>query len=125
VTTLFQKRGRRYFPVAEYDPLITESFEYGHHLVSVSPGLKMTTYQVEPEQAPILAALREHRETLAKAIKEASAKRPSSGRLTQRELAAFQVWKEMIGQDAFTILVPSAFDILDALEKLLIEACQK
>jgi len=68
MTTLYTKRGRRYYPVAEYDPEAIDMLPNGSHLVTVSPGNRIITYQVDPDHAGLLAALQAHEKTLMTAV---------------------------------------------------------
>ena len=52
----YEKVGRRYKPVAEYDPDYMDSFPKGNHLVICYPGGKSTKYNVDPNRAALIAA---------------------------------------------------------------------
>jgi len=63
--TLYQKRGRRYYPAAEYAP---DSFPSGHHLVICVPGMRVTRYRIDPPYADLLAAAEAARMAMEKAL---------------------------------------------------------
>ncbi len=117
--TLYRKAGRRYQPVAYYDEALRGALPFGHHLLTVSPGQQSIAYQVRPDTAPLLAALRACRNDLLRLITEASAPRPAKVLATQQELEAWEAFKRGAGYD-LVLIHPSAAEILDRLEKALI-----
>ena len=54
MTTLYEKRGRRYHPVRE--EMHYNSFPSGAHLVIVNPGQKSVRYSIAPDHAALLVA---------------------------------------------------------------------
>ena len=122
MTTLYEKRGRRYHAVSEYDPLVMDSMPAGAHLVVVEPGVRSTRYQVKPEHAPLLAALHAHRGELIEILREASRQRPRRI-ITRRERRAWAAYCAVMGRDVtLWVELPSANEVIDALEAKLIAA---
>jgi hypothetical protein len=121
MTTLYEKRGRRYHPVREYDNITMDSMPKGAHLVVVLPGESSTRYNVNPDHAAVLAALRMHREPMLKVLRQASEMKPST-KLTQQEKKAYAAFVSVMGYEATLRLESeSASGVLDALEKSLVE----
>ena len=123
----YEKRGRRYHPVSQYDGDLMLSAPEGAHLVMVTPGLKSTTYKVDPASAPLLAALRMNRQALVERLLKASEMQPCNGRgmrpLTDLERKAFEAYKAVAGPDAtLGLQKATAHDIINALEDALIKA---
>ena len=110
-----------YTPVAE--TVLWDSLPNGFHLMVIQPGLRSCRYNVEPATADLLAALHLRRDAVLTAMREASAERPSSRRLTKREQQALAAYYEIAGPEArFTMTIPAAASVLDALEAALIGA---
>ena len=125
MATLYTKvmHGKRtsYEPVAE--TVYWDSLPKGFHLMSVQPGLRSCRYNVEPATVALLAALHLRRDDVLTAMREASAERPSSRKLTKREQKALAAYYEIAGPEArFTMTIPAAASVLDALESALIKA---
>ena len=125
MATLYAKtmNGKRasYEPVAE--TTCWDSFPAGAHLVVVKPGGRSGRFRVEPAYVDVLAALVHCRDSVLTAMREASAERPSSRKLTKREQKALAAYYEIAGPEArFTMTIPAAASVLDALEAALIKA---
>jgi hypothetical protein len=123
MTILYTKRGRRYYPVGEYSPEAMDMLPNGSHLVTVSPGNRIITYQVDPDHAGLLAALQEHENTLIAAIQNASEKRIMQierRTTTAKERRAIKAYRDIMGPDAMMVIArPSAWHILDGLRREL------
>ena len=52
----YEKRGRRYVPIAEYDSTYLDSFTKGAHLVMCYPGGTSRRFNINPAYAPMIAA---------------------------------------------------------------------
>ena len=122
MTTLYTKtmRGKRavYTPAAE--SVEWDSLPKGSHLIVVQPGLRSCVYNVNPATADLLAALKLCREAAITAMREASAERPSSRLLTKREREALAAYYAVAGPEArFTMTIPAAASVLDAIESVL------
>lgn len=124
MTTYYEKRGRRYHPVREYDNNLMDSLPKGAHLIVTTPGHQSTRYNVVPEHAPLLAALRMHRNRLANLMIEAGKARPAGNRmLSEKEQKAVAAYYSVMGKEAvLSFEWPSFNEILDKLEKALVEA---
>lgn len=89
---LYEKRGRRYYPVSEYDPKVTDAFPAGFTLVHVKPGCTSYRFNVSPAVPEVLAAARLLEDAMLKAMHEAAKYKPDPIPVTEEEQAA---WKHL------------------------------
>ena len=85
MTTFYEKVGRRYRPVKQYDPELMESFPQGDHLVSVQPGRESRRYRVDAAFAPMIAAGLYVEDAMGRAIYDAMELRPQPAKMTARQ----------------------------------------
>lgn len=107
----YEKIGRRYVPVREYDSEINYGMPEGHHLIVVRPGSTSYRYNVDPAFAPLIAAGLYAEDTIASAIIDSSSLRPSHTPLTQEQIDAWKKLSEAFGESSHTLQCPSANDI--------------
>ena len=123
----YEKVGKRYKPVYEYDQTLMDAMPKGAHLVMVYPGGRSTRYQVDVAYAPMIAAGRVAEEAMLSAMHKRSEGKPSKVPLTEKQRKAWKELKEAFGDDMFYITYPSPMDIVqeglkamqDEAEKLL------
>ena len=112
----YEKVGRRYKPVAEYDPDYMDSFPKGNHLVICYPGGKSTKYNVDPNRAALIAASFMAKDKMVKAIYEA-AKMHRQGHegnaLTNEQLRAWNKFAKVMGERGRYIQFQSSYDIVE------------
>jgi hypothetical protein len=104
----YEKVGRRYVPVHEYDQTLMDSFPKGSHLVICYPGGKSTRYNIQPALAPLIAAGRVAEDKISEAIRKASDLRPSRAPITKGQQAAWENLVKEFGEDARMLEWPSA-----------------
>ena len=68
----YEKIGRRYVPVSEYDNDFLDSFTEGNHLVMSYPGGSSRRYNVNPNYAAMIAAGRVAEDAISKRLYEAT-----------------------------------------------------
>jgi hypothetical protein len=68
----YEKVGRRYKPVYEYDQTLMDAFPKGTHIVMCYPGGQSTRYNVNPNYAAMIAAGRLAEDAISKKMMEAS-----------------------------------------------------
>ena len=117
----YEKKGRRYVPVAEYDSDYLDSFPKGDHLVMVYPGGTSRRFNIDPAYAPMIAAGRVAEDEMCKALVKASELRPSKQLITEEQKAAWENLARAFGQDMYTLNGVSISDVVQAG----IEAMQK
>jgi hypothetical protein len=110
----YEKVGRKYVPVSEYDNDLLDSFSKGTHLVDVYPGGKSTRYNIDPAYAPMIAAGRVAEDAMSKAISAASEMRPKSTPITEGQRRAWRKLAKEFGDDLATLNISSARDIAEA-----------
>jgi hypothetical protein len=101
----YEKVGRRYKPVYEYDQTLLDSFSKGTHMVNVYPGGSSTRYNVDPAYAPMIAAGRVAEDAISRHIMETSKMRmPSSSKpLTDEQRAAWHALSKAMGKESYAL----------------------
>ena len=110
----YEKVGRRYVPVQEYDDYLIDAFPKGAHLVMSYPGGTSRRYGVDPNYAAMIAAGRVAEDTMSRAIYQASEARPKERPITERQRAAWEEMKTAFGDEFFSLTLPAARDIAEA-----------
>lgn len=117
----YEKIGRRYVPVAEYDSDYLDSFPKGSHLVMCYPGGSSRRFNIQPDYAALIAASRVAEDVMANAIVKASEMRPRTKPLTEKQRKAWNALIKSFGDDRYYIELPCARDIAEAGIKALQE----
>ena len=110
----YEKRGRRYYPVAEYDSTYMDSFPKGNHLVMCYPGGTSRRFNVEPNHAAMIAAGRVAEDAISSAVVKASEMRPHNRPITEKQKKAWENLAKAFGNDRYYIEIPSAREIAEA-----------
>ncbi len=121
----YEKIGRRYHPVAEYDNDLLDSFPKGAHLVLCYPGGSSRRFNVEPNHAAMIAAGRVAEDKISEVIRKASELSPQRTPLTPKQLKAWQNLAKEFGEDLCTLQGASTRDIAEAGVKAMIEEAEK
>ena len=121
----YEKRGRRYVPVAEYDGDFMDSFTKGNHLLMVYPGGQSRRFNIDPNYAAMIAAGRVAEDAICRAIREASELRPQKTPITPGQKAAWEKLAQEFGDELATLQIDCARDIAEAgLKAMQAEADQ-
>ena len=123
--TYYEKVGRRYIAVSEYDDELLHSFSKGTHLVVCQPGVVNRHYNIDPDLAPLIAAGVYAKSAIVDAIVQASALRPSRKPITESQRAAWNNLAQSFGEDMYSLHGPSATDIAQAGTDALIAEAEK
>lgn len=115
--TWYEKKGRKYVPVAEYARI--DGWPKGFHIVYVKPGSTMCKFLIEPDRANLLAAAIEHEDALRAIISDMLAMRPTKRPVTKKQAAAWQAFQETMGNERFIVEYASVGEIVDAVMKQL------
>jgi hypothetical protein len=121
----YEKVGRKYVPVAEYDSDLTDSFGKGSHLVICYPGGQSRRYNIDPDYAALIAAARVAEDAMSKAMYDASQLKPTQTPVTP---AQHQAWKQLaraFGTELCTLNGASSYDIIQAGLKALEDEAAK
>ena len=106
----YEKIGRRYVPVAEYDNDLLDSFSKGSHLVLCYPGGQSRRFNVEPNHAAMIAAGRVAEDAICEAMRKASEMRPQRTPLTPGQKKAWEKLAKEFGDGLATLTMGSAQD---------------
>jgi hypothetical protein len=110
----YEKVGRRYKPVYEYDQVLMDAFPKGTHIVMCYPGGQSRRYNVDANYAAMIAAGRVAEDTMSRAIYQASEAQPKERPITERQRAAWDEMKAAFGDEFFSLTLPAARDIAEA-----------
>jgi len=89
----YEKVGRRYRPVYEYDSEMLDALPKGTHIVMSYPGGKSTRYNIDPNYAAMIAAGRIAEDAITQSIQHSTELRPMNREMDE-DLQ--QRWKEFI-----------------------------
>lgn len=121
----YEKRGRRYVPVHEYDSDLCSALPKGTHLIMCYPGGSSTRYNIDPNYAALIAAGRVAEDALSKAIHDASEMRPHNKPITERQQKAWKALARAFDNDRYYVELPSAREIAEAGLKALQDEADK
>jgi len=121
----YEKVGRRYKPVNEYDSDLFNSMSKGNHLVMCYPGGHSIRYNIDPDYAAMIAAGRVAETAMSDAIRTASEMRPKRAALTEEQRAAWEHLIEVLGDDARMLQWPAARDIAETAVQALQQEANK
>jgi hypothetical protein len=110
----YEKRGRRYYPVAEYDSTYMDSLPKGNHLVMCYPGGTSRRFNIDPAYAPMIAAGRVAEDAICRAISRAAELRPPRTPITLKQKKAWNALAEAFGDDLCTLQGLSVHDCAEA-----------
>jgi hypothetical protein len=118
--TFYEKIGRRYVPVAEYDSELANATRKGTNLVVTYDGGRTTYYNIEPALAPMIAAGGIFSEEVANAISEKSTYSISTtAPLTSKQQKAWIALEKALGPDVVRLTSPSLHGCVAAGTSLL------
>ena len=115
----YEKVGRKYVPVSEYNSDFLDSFARGTHLLMVYPGGQSRRLNIDPDYASLIAASRVAHDAMSKAIQAASELRPRRTPITEGQRKAWKKLAKELGDELCTLQGPSAHDIAEAGIKAL------
>ena len=121
----YEKVGRRYKPVAEYDSTYMDSFPKGNHLVMCYPGGSSRRFNIDPNYAVMIAAGRIAEDAISQAVVKASEMRPHNRPITERQKKAWEALSRAFGDDRYYVEIPSAREIAEAGVKAMQEEALK
>jgi hypothetical protein len=110
----YEKIGRKYVPISEYDSDYLDSFSKGTHIVMCYPGGQSRRYNIDPAYAPMIAAGRVAEDKICKALNKASEMRPVRTPITPRQQRAWKKLAKEFGDELCTLNGASIHDIAEA-----------
>jgi hypothetical protein len=101
----YEKVGRRYKPVYEYDQTMMDAFPKGTHIIMCYPGGQSRRYNIDPNYAAMIAAGRVAEDAISKSIMDASALRvPERDQpLTPEQLKAWKALSKAFGKEQYAL----------------------
>ena len=121
----YEKRGRRYVPVAEHDYELHDAMPRGNHLIMCYPGGRSTRYNIDPALAPMIAAGRVAEDRMCEAMRKASEMRPARTPITPGQQRAWKTLAKEFGDELATLNCASNRDIVEAGLKAMQEEAQQ
>ena len=119
--TFYEKVGRRYIPVQEYDSTLMDAMPKGAHLIHVYPGGKLTRYNIDPNYAAMIAAGRVAEEVICETIRNASNLRPRKNPITEGQRKAWHKLTKEFGDEIHALEWPSAREAAEKAVKAMID----
>lgn len=121
----YEKVGRRYRPVSEYDSDLLDSYREGTHLIICRPGMTTRKYSIDPNYAALIAAAQVAEDALSKALVRAGELRlqrhDRERKLTEKQYRAWENLVEAFGDSARQLEWPSAQEVAEEGMKALME----
>ena len=121
----YEKQGRKYVPVAEYDNDFLDSFPKGNHLVMSYPGGTSRRFNIDPNYAAMIAAGRVAEDAVCKAISKASELRPKQTPITPGQKKAWERLAKEFGDELTTLHGLSVHDCAEAGVKAMMTEADK
>ena len=121
----YEKVGRKYVPVKEYDNNFMDSFTKGNHLVMCYPGGQSRRYNIDPNYAALIAASRVAQDAICRAISKASEMRPQRTPITEGQRKAWNKLAKEFGDDLCTLNGTCAYDSAEAGVQAMMEEADK
>jgi hypothetical protein len=121
----YEKKGRRYVPVAEYDNELLDSFPKGTHLVMSYPGGTSRRFNIDPNYAAMIAAGRVAEDAICDALRKASEMKPQRTPITEGQRKAWKKLAKEFGDELATLSLGCARDIADAGVKAQMAEAEK
>jgi len=123
----YEKKGRRYVPVYEYDQTLMDSFPKGTHIVMCYPGGQSRRYNIDANYAALIAAGRVAEDAISKVIMDKSALRVPEKHepITEEQKAAWEHLASTFGQKQFALEWCSYREAAEAGVKAMQEEADK
>jgi hypothetical protein len=121
----YEKKGRRYVPVSEYDSEYLDSFPKGTHIVMCYPSGQSRRYNIDPNYAALIAASRVAEDVMSRAISTASEMKPQRTPITPGQKNAWEKLAKEFDDELATLKIGCARDIAEAGIQALQEEADK
>jgi hypothetical protein len=119
----YEKQGRKYVPVSEYDNDLLDSFQKGNHLVMIYPGGTSRRFNIDPNYAAMIAAGRVAEDAISVVIRNATDLRPTKSPITPGQQAAWEKLSKEFGEEIHMLQWPSAREACEeAVKAMQLEA---
>jgi hypothetical protein len=121
----YEKVGRRYKPVYEYDQTMMDAFPKGTHIVMCYPGGQTRRYNIDPNYAAMIAAGRVAEDAVCTAMIKADEIQPPRRAMTEEERDAWNNLIAVWGDEARSLRRPAIRDVAEAGVKAMMAEAEK
>lgn len=121
----YEKIGKRYKPVREYDSNFQDSWPKGAHLIMCYPGGLSCRYNIDTAYAPMIAAGRVAENAISNALMRASDIRPSKTPITEEQRNAWNALSASFGEENHALSWPSAREACEEAVKAMTDEANK
>ena len=121
----YEKIGRRYVPVSEYDSEYLDSFSKGTHIVMCYPGGQSRRYNIDPNYAAMIAAGRVAEDAICDALRKSSEMRPQRTPITPGQKKAWENLAKELGDELCPLTYGSTRDHAEAGVNAMIAEADK
>ena len=121
----YEKVGRRYVPVAEYDNDLLDSFPKGNHLVMSYPGGTSRRFNIDPNYAAMIAAGRVAENAICDALRKSSEMKPQRTPITPGQKKAWENLAKELGDELCPLTYGSTRDHAEAAVNAMIAEAGK
>lgn len=121
----YEKQGRKYVPVAEYDNDFLDSFPKGNHLVMCYPGGTSRRFNIDSNYAAMIAAGRVAEDAICTAMIKADEIQPPRKAMTDAERDAWNNLIAVWGDEARSLRRPAIRDVAEAGVKAMMTEADK
>lgn len=119
----YEKVGRKYVPVAEYDNEFLDSFPKGNHLVMSYPGGSSRRFNIDPNYAAMIAAGRVAEDAICEQLRKQSEMKPQRTPITLGQQKAWKKLAREFGDELCPLTYGSARDLAEvAVKAMQVEA---
>jgi hypothetical protein len=121
----YEKVGRRYKPVYEYDQTMMDAFPKGNHLVMSYPGGTSRRFNIDPNYAAMIAAGRVAEDAVCTAMIKADEIQPPRRAMTEEERDAWNNLIAVWGDEARSLRRPAIRDVAEVGVKAMMAEADK
>jgi len=121
----YEKVGRKYVPVSEYDSNLLDALPKGTHIIMSYPGGQSTRYKIDPAYGPMIAAGRVAEDAICNAITKQSELKPHRKPLTEGQKLAWENLAKEFGEDLCTLYGSSVRECAEAGVRAMQEEAEK
>ena len=110
----YEKVGRKYIPVQEYDSNFLDGFPQGNHIVMSYPGGQSRRYNIDPNYAAMIAAGRIAEDAICDSLRKASEMKPQRTPITPGQKKAWEKLAKEFGDELCPLTYGSTRDHAEA-----------
>ena len=121
----YEKVGRKYVAVSEYDSDFQDAFRKGTHIIMSYPGGQSRRYEIDPAFGPLIAAGRYAEEAMSAAMLDASELKPQQTPITEKQQRAWRQLEKAFDNDLCALTGAAVADIAAAGINALQEEANK